>query len=206
MNKQWINYQNNEKTKSSEEPPEQSQTANNKVSKQYGTAQDFMLTFNHHIQLKVAQYPERAYLGKAPSLSAVENTYNREILITWIMAQLENINDFATTSNKLNIEQMEEIANLIVNEYYYLKATEFQLFLYRLKTGRYGIFYGGIDPLKIMASLILFAEERRNELNHIERNKKQKEDQIRRERWKQEAISRKEYDELIKTKNHETRK
>ena len=39
---------------------------------------------------------------------------------------------------------------MIASEFGYLKATELMLFFYRLKAGRYGHFYGSIDPMVIM--------------------------------------------------------
>lgn len=45
-------------------------------------------------------------------------------------------------------------------EYHYLKITELMLFFYYFKTGRYGKFYGAVDPLVITCSLRDFIVER----------------------------------------------
>ena len=49
---------------------------------------------------------------------------------------------------------------MIATEYYYLKVSELMLFFHRFKTGRYGRFYGSVDPLVITTSLRDFVRER----------------------------------------------
>lgn len=175
------------------------------IKQRYGQAAQFMITFNKQIQPKTAENAERAYLGTAPTLRSVKEAYSPDVLVTWLMAQLEDMNDFINVNQKLNLEQMEETARIIGSEYYYLKVTEIHLFLYRLKIGRYGLFYGSIDPLRIMVCLNSFLEERRNEINVLERKYVQEKLNKLRDEWSRTAISRKEYEQL-KAKNHETGK
>lgn len=173
--------------------------------KRYGSATQFMLTFNKDIQPKTAQYPDRAYLGKAPSLNTVSKTYNPEVLNIWIVAQLEDVNNFTNIRHKMTLEQMEQTATLIATEYAYLKVTEVHLFLHRFKAGRYGTFYGCIDPLQITYALAQFAEQRRSEIVKIEQYQNTQQIIKQRQQWAETSISRQEY-ELLKTNNHETRK
>lgn len=49
---------------------------------------------------------------------------------------------------------------MIAQTYSYLKVSELMLFFYQFKQGRYGQFYGAIDPLKIMCALQDFRRER----------------------------------------------
>lgn len=194
-----------ENQKSCDEPNSQLHPAIVDIRNRYGSANQFMLTFNKDIQAKVALNHERTYLGTAPSLNLVRLTYSWEVLRVWIMAQLEDINDFVSVQNKLNIQQMEHLAQIISTEYSFLKVTELHLFLHRLKAGRYGIFYGAIDPLKITQALIEFLEQRRLEISHIEHKLKQQTLDKLRLQWAQTAVTRQQY-ELLKNKQHETRK
>jgi len=106
----------------------------------------------------------------------------------------------------MTIEQMEQTASAIISEYSFLKVSELHLFLHRFKAGRYGTFYGCIDPLQITYALAQFVEQRRNEITKIQQ--KQNEERIYRQRkqWAKTAVSRQEYEQLKKTDNHEIRK
>ena len=159
-----------------------------------------MLTFNKDLQPKIALHPERAYLGTAPSLNAIRLTYSNEVLIVWIMAQLEDVNDFVAIRDKMNIRQMEQIANIIATEYSFLKVSELHLFFYRFKAGQYGLFYGNIDPLKITQALIQFIEQRRNDIARIEHKLRQEKLQNQHQEWAKTAISREEYELLKQSK------
>ncbi len=182
------------------------QNAIHKTKLTYGTGADFMLIFNKDIQIKAALHIDRAYLGNAPTLNTVRLTYSYELLIIWIMAQLEDINDFVAVKQKMTLAQMEQSANIIATEYGYLKVTEIHLFLYRLKCGRYGTFYGCIDPLQLMQALNQFLEQRRTEINKIEQQNKQKELNTLRYKWAATAVTRQEYEKIKNNTNHETRK
>lgn len=190
-----------ENRKSCEEPTSPLQNAIHDTKLKYGSGADFMLIFNKDIQLKTALHTERAYLGNAPTLNTVRLSYSNELLTIWIMAQLEDINDFVAVKQKMTLAQMEQTANIIATEYSYLKVTEIHLFLHRLKSGRYGTFYGCIDPLQLMQALNQFLEQRRTEINQIEqRNKQQLLDQ-QRAKWAETAVTRQEYEQIKKHKS-----
>lgn len=155
-----------------------------------------MVTFNKHIQLKVALNPERAYLGKAPSVNNIRKAYSLEILTVWIIAQLEDVNDFVGVREKMTLAQMEHIAHIVITEYGYLKASELHLFLYRLKAGRYGIFYGCIDPLVITRALTQFMQQRRTEIAAIEHKRELERLENQRKQWATTAVSRHQYEQL----------
>lgn len=165
-----------------------------------------MLTFNRDIQAKTAQYPQRAYLGTAPSLSVVRQAYSSQVLIIWIIAQLEDVNNYTNIRQKMTIEQMEQTASVIAGEYAYLKVSELHLFLHRFKAGRYGTFYGCIDPLQITFALAQFVEQRRIEINKIEQQQNVERIYQQHQQWAETAVSRQEYEQLKTTNNHETRK
>lgn len=184
------------KRKSSIEPLSPLSHAIAETKNRYGSAQDFMLTFNKNIQPKAALHPERSYLGTAPSMNMVRQSYSYEVLIIWIIAQLEDINDFVGIREKMSISQMEYVAHIIATEYGYLKVSELHLFLHRLKAGHYGIFYGYIDPIKITQSLIKFSEQRRYEIATIERKRQQVNLNKQREEWSKTAITHQQYKHL----------
>ena len=181
---------------------QQHQPATLDIKQRYGDASNFMLVFNKNIQQLTAANPERAYTGTAPSFTLVCCTYNKQVLITWIMAQLENLNDFVGVAQKMNLMQMEELAQIIAVDYHYLKVTEFHLFLHRMKAGWYGEFYGTIDPLKITNGLLQFSKERVNEISTYERNSYNNKMNILRQQWAKTCVSRSEYEKMKKNDNN----
>ena len=84
--------------------------------------------------------------------------------------------------NKLDEAQFKQLAQMIRDEFGYLKATEVMLFLWRLKAGHYGEFYGSVDMQRIMRALRgKFTEER---VKIIDRQDGERKDRERQERIK----------------------
>lgn len=140
----------------------------------YGTAEQFLATFNPALQLTAARHVERAYGGTAPQLATVSAGYGEPVAVVWLCIQIENVNLFAGVKEKMPVERQKELAGLILTEYAYLKTTEFLLFFHRLKCGRYGRFYGTVDALFIASALLSFLDERRKELARYRENDEQR--------------------------------
>lgn len=146
-------------------------------------------------------HPDRVYLGIAPSLALVKAAYNSEVLITWIMAQLEDINDFSGVVVKMSIEQMVQVAGIIEAEYYYLKVSELLLFFHRFKAGAYGQFYGAVDPLIITIGLAAFARERSQEIRMYQRQADRRQADLKRSEWAKTAVTRAQYEQMKQDNN-----
>lgn len=149
----------------------------------YGDKQRFGIAFNPSLQKTIAQNLERAYVGKAPTLAVVKEAFGIDPAEAWIMAQLEDLNEFTGVTIKMSPGQMEETSRLILQEYPYFKVTEFMLFMHRFKCGNYGTLYGVVDPLVIMQALFQFASERRAELAFYENRERERRLQEEREKW-----------------------
>lgn len=148
-----------------------------------------MLKMNPSVQKFAGRHPDRAYFGEAPSLAILRKTYGEDFPGTWLLPQILDLVAFSNSKGTLSGEQAEFLADAIANEYYYLKASELQLFFYRFKCGAYGKFYGSVDPMMIMQGLRQFLKERdfaigehRKELERMER-----------ERSAEDAVTPKEY-------------
>lgn len=183
------------KPKSSAGLPEPLRRATAQVRKKYGGADEFLRTFNPDLQISIASNVERAFTGTSPSLTLVKLAYAEELLTVWIMAQLENLNEFCGVSEKMSVPQMESLARLISVEFHYFKVSELMLFFHRFKCGKYGQFYGVVDPQKIMTAIQAFAIDRRNEIRRIEDRQRQEELDRLRDEWRTspENISYEEY-------------
>ena len=156
----------------------------------YGDARKFAETFNPDLQRVCAENLERSFSGDAPSIALLRNTYTDRQVRVWVLAQLENLNQYAGTKNKMNSDQMTMLAEIIITEYFYLKASELLLFFFQFKAGKYGELYGSVDPLRISSALIEFAAYRSDMIFRIEQ--KQKEEQ-RLGQHKKNAITRQQY-------------
>jgi len=147
------------------------------MCKRYGTAADFLDVFAPSLQTLAAREWEKVYRGTAPTLAVVRQGYNEETVIVWLCLQLEDINLFAGVKEKMPVTRQKELSRLILSEYDHLKVSELLLFFHRLKCGRYGRFYGTVDALFISASLLLFMDERRQDLRRLaEQNERQQQE------------------------------
>ena len=130
------------------------------VRQKYGSLSDFMRVMTPDQQMFAAKNPERAFFGEAPTLAIMRKTYGDNFPASWLLPQIYDLVVYCNSKGTLNEQQMEFLAEAIVNEYFYLKASELLLFFYRFKTGAYGHFYGVVDPMKIIMALDEFRKER----------------------------------------------
>jgi hypothetical protein len=112
------------------------------------------------------------------------------------MAQLRYLSEFSGAKEKMSSDMAERAANIIYANYYYLTASELLLFFFKFSTGKYGKFYGVVDPQTIITALQSFVTYERNPA--IER-KEMEEHLKQREQEKLQAIK---YDEYIRLKNN----
>ena len=159
------------------------------VRQKYGGREEFLLKLNPSVQVFAARNPERAFFGEAPTLAIMRKTYGDGFPATWLLPQILDLVVYSNSKGTLNEQQQEFLAEAIANEYYFLKASELQLFFYRFKTGAYGHFYGVVDPMKIMEGLKQFMKERAVEIEKHNSELLEKE----REEIARNAITPREY-------------
>ena len=63
------------------------------------------------------------------------------------------------------------VGKWLITEYYYINAAEICFFIARFKSGKYGRFYGSIDPLKITSAMLDYVSERRKDIERKERER-----------------------------------
>lgn len=131
------------------------------VSK-YGNREAFLTEFNPSYQMKVCDNTKECFFGDYPTLAEVKVNYGENAPKMWLIPQLYNLSEYCGVKEKLQGTPLEETAFVIASTYYYFKVTELMLFFHRFKSGRYGRFYGNVDPLVITTALRDFAQERIN--------------------------------------------
>jgi len=141
----------------------------------YETPIRFISLINPSRQIDMTLDKSKAYLGKAPSLTTVTQAFGFGTSKSWMATQLNDLAEFSGCKEKLNIDQIDELAKLICTEYSYLKVTEFMDFFRKFKLGDYGKFYGAVDPMVITCALKEFMTERRQLISMLQREEELKE-------------------------------
>ena len=131
------------------------------VLREFGSRENFTKVCGPMAQLVVGRNPKLAILSeKSPSLLVMKKAYGDNFPVAWLMEQILELVVYSNSKGTLNDYQAEFLANTIVNEHYDLKASELLLFFYQFKVGKYGHFYGVIDPMRITIALDEFCDER----------------------------------------------
>lgn len=144
------------------------------ISKRFGNQDSFLQKVNPQTQAAFATKQQHALMGDYPTLTDICLTYGKTFSEQWLYPQIADLALFTGAKN-LTKEQMRSLASVIAVEYRYLKVTELLLFFHRFKTGRYGRFYGSVDPMVITCALREFMKERNTLIDIYERELHDKE-------------------------------
>ena len=150
--------------------------------------------------MKVCKDTELCLFGDAPVLSELNMAYGEMTATMWLVPQLYDLSEYCGAKEKLQGKPLEECAIVIATDFYYLKVSELMLFFHRFKSGRYGRFYGSIDPLIITTSLREFVRERNAAIYEHEKAIKEEQDEENRKN----AISYEEYVKIHGKANPQT--
>lgn len=136
-------------------PPSLRQTAT-----RWRNKNELFATFNVNTQTDVTADPNRCFFSNAPALNTLNVIYGRGVAEEWLTYQLGELSEFSGARDKLTPGQLRQMVKLVLGEYGMLNVAEFMLFCRRMKLGRYGTFYGSVDPMAIMRSIRMFLRER----------------------------------------------
>lgn len=138
--------------------------------KRFGSDQMFKTIVNPNTQVDFGSNPQQAIMGDYPTLIDIDAAYGKGFAVEWMIPHIDNLSSFSGGKN-VTEEQQLELSRIIATEFRYLKVTELLLFFYRFKTGRYGRFYGSVDPLSVTCALRDFIKERNLFIDQTERIK-----------------------------------
>ena len=93
---------------------------------------------------------------------------------SWLSAQITYLNSISGATQMTEM-QMMMLASNISQAYGYLKITELMVFFFQLAGGKYGKFYGAVDPMQIMVDLNEFMKYRSIMLDKIESDRRSEE-------------------------------
>ena len=132
----------------------------------------FCTAFNPSVQKFAAENTDRVFFGSAPMLCTIDAAYGEGSAAQWLIPQLFDLCATAGVKTKLDDFQLKQLACMIREEFGFLKASEVMLFFWRLKSGRYGQFYGAVDPMTVMIALrSQFMQERARVIDDMEKEK-----------------------------------
>ena len=93
---------------------------------------------------------------------------------SWLSAQITYLNSISGATQMTEMQMMMLVSN-ISQTYGYLKITELMVFFFQLAGGKYGKFYGAVDPMQIMVDLNEFLKYRSIMLDKIESERRSEE-------------------------------
>lgn len=133
-----------------------------------------MMKLSPSAQITVGRKDELAHFSGSPSLAILKKTYGESFPSSWLLPQIFDLVVYSNSKGTLNEQQIEFLADAIAQEYYYLTVDEFLLFFYRFKLGKYGYFYGTVDPMRITQALDEFCAERVTAIAEHEKREEQR--------------------------------
>lgn len=119
--------------------------------------------------MRICHDERQCLFGPYPTLAELGRRMGRNVPRMWLIPQLYNLSEYCGVRDKLTDEQMDELAYVIASEFAYLRISEIMLFLHRFKGGRYGRFYGTVDPLVVTTALRDFLRERADAIDRHQR-------------------------------------
>lgn len=154
----------------------------------------FLHDYNPDNQQWFSMYPKRCFMGNAPRLSALSAAHGWQFTSSWVQIQIDRLAKFAGSAAKLDGLQSKDTADAIVSCYGFLSAAELMLFFQWFKGGRYGKFYGAVDPMTITSALYEFCKERVVEISKYEALQR---DEARKTMF-EGTVTREEYERIRK--------
>lgn len=153
----------------------------------YGDRNSFLNRFTPDYQRQLCADVNNCFFGDYPTLTTLKEAYGNNTPAMWLIPQLYTLSEYCGCKDKLQGKPLEECAFIIATEFYFLKISELMLFFHRFKAGRYGRFYGSVDPLVITTYLREFLRERNFAYDQCKQEQEERERDKRTvdyERWK----------------------
>lgn len=144
----------------------------------------------------------RCFSAPVATLSELAQIYSPTLTEVWLRIQIRDLAEFSGVKDKPSVEQLSDVAKVIIAEFYYLKITELMVFFQMFKSGKFGRFYGAVDGLVITEAIWEFLDYRTEQLRIIDHRrqealKSEKILEMQRRASSGETLS---YEEYLKTK------
>lgn len=163
----------------------------NNLREQYRTLDSFLVACNPSEQEKYVGDPLEVLNSELPTMTELCLAYGDDASVAWLIPEILSVSEFCGCKDKFTGEQLEATARLIAKGHHNLTVSELHLFFGWLKLGKYGRFYGSLDPMVITEALCEFIKWRNRSLADIEWNKQANKTWDSYDHWKAEEEKRK---------------
>ena len=125
------------------------------------------LLVNNYLSNKIKTV-DQARKAKVPTLAAMSRTvedgraFGKEEVVRQIVKWLIELNEMMDLNKPMTNAQILMTAQMIMEDYYYLKSTDLALFFTKIIKGEFGEMYESLSITKIMSWLAIYSEERMN--------------------------------------------
>lgn len=144
------------------------------MRQRWDTRDSLLQTFHVDRQMELTKDPERCFFQNAPTLWNVNVGYGFGTAQEWLAYQIADLSEFSGARDKITDRQLDQIIQLITDDYGFLNMAEIMLFCRRFKKGSYDKFYGSVDPIAIMKGLNEFVRERNEAYAKRERTQQER--------------------------------
>lgn len=170
------------------------------IKDRFGDLNSCLNIFNPDNQATLAKRHNDSWItADVPTLALLNQTYGKTASVQWLVVQIYNLSEFCGCKDKLSTAQIHELSRIIDTSYYHLKLTELMMFFFNFKMGKYGKFYGAVDPMVITCALREFMQERNQKIDEVESERRKKQD----EEDRKKAVT---YEEYLKMKGKDQTK
>lgn len=132
-----------------------------------------------------------------PSAYASDGTINEGAAISFMNAHLLVVSDFVGAKNKITPNQLRAVGEQILTMFPTLTMVEFILFCARLRAGQYGIFYGSVDPQKILVAFKDFLKDRDHDYRVKEEGDRKAREEQENYEMKEKAMSHEDLQKVL---------
>ena len=134
----------------------------------FGSLEQFQSVYNPDMQFLICKDKKSCFMGDLPTLAELNMCYGPGSGAIWLVPQLFDLSEYCGVREKMQDIVLSQCAKVIDAEFFWLKVSEIMLFLFWFKSGKYGRFYGTVDPLVIMEALREFLKERAVQIDKFE--------------------------------------
>ena len=168
-----------------------------KIIQRFGSFDALLEKVNPTMQDSFCQRDALAVMGDFPTLADINQAYGSGSGEKWLVPQIADLTIFTGAKN-IDKYQHRALARLLSSEYYWLKLSEFLLFFHRFKMGRYGHFFGNVDPMVITCAMrdfiaernVIIAEEEQKERKRLEEEERKRNPPITWEEWERKKAEK----------------
>jgi len=112
--------------------------------------------------LKVRDISDVLALNDKTTLALLRKQQGERKVLAMIKLHLIELNELLNLKNPLTEKMIDQSAEIICNDFYFLKMPDIYLIFKRIKTGFWGNFFESLNIAKVIACFTDYADERLN--------------------------------------------